>query len=112
MNAQSGQSPELAQVKELQAQVSHYQKLYQSRVEKDLQKENILQTTIRERNNYQEIHPLLEKKITDLENALLNLAKQKIKGKKDAERLLANLTEDFQKSKSEHQRLVNELETN
>ncbi|CAJ0925548.1 19194_t:CDS:2 [Entrophospora sp. SA101] len=86
---QAGKEPaENRQIKELQNQVHHYQKLYQSRVEKDLAKENILQSITRERNNYQATQPLLEQKITDLETSLLNLAKQKIKGKKAAEKLL------------------------
>jgi len=58
---------------DLKQQVNHYQTLYQKRVERGLG---------------------FEKKVSDLETALLNLAKQKLKGKKDA------------------QRLVNQLETN
>ena len=62
-----------SQLSELRTEVNHYQTLYQKRVERGLG---------------------FEKKVSDLETALLNLAKQKLKGKKDA------------------QRLVNQLETN
>ncbi|CAH1756747.1 3948_t:CDS:10 [Entrophospora sp. SA101] len=40
----------------------------------------------------QALQPLLEKKIADLESQLLNLAKQKIKGKKEAEELEAEIS--------------------
>jgi len=52
---------------------------------------------------------LAQAKITALENQLISLAKQKIKGKKDAQSLLKKLTEDFQQSKSESEKLVKEL---
>src|SRR6185312_6094777 len=94
-------------LKDLQNQVQHYQKLYQQRVEKDLtgnqaqeiqQLNQQLEQTVQD---YQEINEeliqvkeynqLYQQKITDLENSLLNLAKQKLKGKKEAQRLLSEL---------------------
>ena len=74
--------PDNQELPELRNQVQHYQTLYQKRVARD-----VLLTS-------KEYPEMLEKKVGDLETALLNLAKQKIKGKKDAEKL------------------VNELETN
>src|SRR6185312_11436818 len=92
---------------DLQNQVKHYQKLYQDRVKKDLagnQTQGIQQLNQQleqTSQDYQEINEeliqtqeynqLYQQKITDLENSLLNLAKQKLKGKKDAEKLLAEL---------------------
>jgi len=94
-------------LKELKNQVQHYQKLYQDRVKKDLagnqaqeiqQLNQQLEQTVQD---YQEINEeliqikeynqLYQQKITDLENSLLNLAKQKIKGKKEAQKLLTDL---------------------
>jgi len=95
------------QIQELKNQVQHYQKLYQDRVKKDLagnqaqeiqQLNQQLEQTVQD---YQEINEeliqikeynqLYQQKITDLENSLLNLAKQKLKGKKEAQRLLSEL---------------------
>ncbi|CAH1756988.1 6483_t:CDS:10 [Entrophospora sp. SA101] len=107
---QAGKEPaENRQIKELQNQVHHYQKLYQSRVEKDLAKENILQSITRERNNYQATQPLLEQKITDLETSLLNLAKQKIKGKKAAEKLLTKDKTNYQQQQEKSTARINYL---
>jgi len=94
-------------LKELKNQVQHYQKLYQDRVKKDLvgnqtqEIQQLNQQLEQTSQDYQEINEeliqikeynqLYQQKITDLENSLLNLAKQKIKGKKDAEKLLAEL---------------------
>jgi protein involved in sex pheromone biosynthesis len=62
---------------ELKQQVNHYQTLYQKRVEKDLGSEEIIN--------------LKNQKISKLETSLLNLAKQKLKGNKDSEKLLNDL---------------------
>src|SRR4051794_37464816 len=67
---------------DLKQQVNHYQTLYQKRVER-----YILLTS-------KEYPIMLEKKVGDLEIALLNLAKQKIKGKKEAIELLNQLEEN------------------
>src|SRR6185312_15612485 len=95
------------QIQELKNQVKHYQKLYQDRVKKDLagnqaqEIQQLNQQLEQTSQDYQEINEeliqtkeynqLYQQKITDLENSLLNLAKQKLKGKKDAEKLLAEL---------------------
>jgi len=42
-------------------------------------------------NQVQHYQKLYQQKLTDLETSLLNLAKQKLKGKKEAERLLTDL---------------------
>jgi hypothetical protein len=47
--------------------------------------------TNREKIKIAKYQELLEKKTEDLENQLVNLAKQKIKGKKEAEKLLEEL---------------------
>jgi len=94
-------------LKDLQNQVQHYQKLYQQRVEKDLtgnqaqEIQQLNQQLAQTSQDYQEINEeliqtkeynqLYQQKITDLENSLLNLAKQKLKGKKEAQRLLNDL---------------------
>jgi len=93
-------------LKQLQTELKHYQSLYQKRVEKNLldtetlnseweirynQLENLNNQTNREKNELAKYQVLLEKKVADLEQQLLNLAKQKIKTKKDAEKLLTNL---------------------
>src|SRR5205085_5211862 len=92
---------------ELRNQVQHYQKLYQDRVKKDLtgnqaqEIQQLNQQLTQTSQDYQEINEeltetkeynqLYQQKITDLENSLLNLAKQKLKGKKEAEKLLTDL---------------------
>jgi len=94
-------------LKELKNQVQHYQKLYQDRVKKDLagnqtqEIQQLNQQLEQTSQDYQEINEeliqakeynqLYQQKITDLENSLLNLAQQKIKGKKEAKKLLAEL---------------------
>ncbi|CAH1755711.1 4964_t:CDS:2 [Entrophospora sp. SA101] len=83
------------EISELRNQVNHYQKLYQTRVEKDL--------------NQQEYSGMLNQKITDLENSLLNLAKQKIKGKKDAEQLLKHQLTQLKTYQSEQAKFQQEL---
>src|SRR4051812_40216771 len=70
------------ETQDLKQQVNHYQTLYQKRVGRD-----ILLTS-------KEYPEMLEKKVGDLETALLNLAKQKIKGKKEAIELLNQLEEN------------------
>ncbi|CAG8774804.1 11484_t:CDS:1, partial [Ambispora leptoticha] len=65
------------QITNLQQEVQYYQTLYEKRVEKDLANQGHLSN--------------LENKITALEKQLFSLAKQKIKGKKEAEQLLNNL---------------------
>ncbi|CAG8455328.1 12944_t:CDS:2 [Ambispora gerdemannii] len=62
----------LDELSELKSQLEHCQTLYQKRVAKDLDAETL--------NSKQ--------KITDLETALLNLAQQKLKDKKEAQELL------------------------
>ena len=88
------------EIKELQSQVNHYQTLYQKRVEKDLevdQSEKIKQLTLTnqqlESNLTSETQTknLYSQKIANLENQLLDLARSKIKGQKDAKELLTKL---------------------
>jgi len=95
------------QIQELKNQVQHYQKLYQDRVKKDLagnQEEEIQQLNqqlVQTSQDYQETYEELtqvkeynrayQEKIDALETQLLSLAKQKIKGKKEAQRLLSEL---------------------
>ena len=102
-------------LKELKNQVQHYQKLYQDRVKKDLagnqtqEIQQLNQQLEQTSQDYQEINEeliqtqeynqLYQQKITDLENSLLNLAKQKLKGKKDAEKLLAELESNWKQEK-------------
>ena|SRR6185437_9792754 len=110
--------PSNQEIKDLQQQVSHYQTLYQKRVEKDIggvsqskydelasefsqfkelasQKQDQLTAT------YQTSQALFQTKLSNLENQLLNLARQKIKGKKEAENLLNNLETNFSQQKIE-----------
>ena len=102
-------------LKDLQNQVQHYQKLYQQRVEKDLtgnqaqEIQQLNQQLAQTSQDYQEINEeliqtkeynqLYQQKITDLENSLLNLAKQKLKGKKEAQRLLNDLETNWKQDK-------------
>jgi hypothetical protein len=76
-NNQPNISDNSQKVKELQQQVNHYKTLYQKRVEKDLGSEEIIK--------------LKNQKVSELETSLLNLAKQKLKGNKDTEKLLNEL---------------------
>jgi type II secretory pathway pseudopilin PulG len=95
-------------IQDLKQQINHYQTLYQKRVAKDLEVDQSAQiqqlseefqsyktTAENEKNEIvteKEIQiQLFQQKITDLETALLNLAKQKLKGKKQAEQLLKDL---------------------
>ena len=67
--------PNNQELRELRNQVNHYQTLYQKRVEKDLAGEE----------------KLYQQKINDLEKQLLDLAKQKTKGKKELQELVQQL---------------------
>src|SRR5438105_10836604 len=98
-NSQSSLIVESPITQQLRSELSHYQTLYENRVKKDLagnqaqeiqQLNQQLEQTVQD---YQEINEeliqtkeynqLYQQKITDLETSLLNLAKQKLKGKKD-----------------------------
>jgi hypothetical protein len=76
-NNQPKISDNSSEIQELKQQSQHYQTLYQKRVERDLGSEEIIN--------------LKEQKITGLETSLLNLAKRKVKGQKDAEKVLNEL---------------------
>src|SRR6185503_3773315 len=95
------------QLQELKNQVQHYQKLYQDRVKKDLagnqekeiqqlnqqlaQTSQDYQETYEELTQVKEYNQAYQEKIAALETQLLSLAQQKIKGKKEAQRLLTDL---------------------
>ena len=110
--------PNSQELQELRNQANHYQTLYQKRVEKDIggadqnkynelasefsqfkalasQKQAQLTTT------YQTSQTLFQTKLSNLESQLLNLARQKIKGKKEAQVLLNNLETNFSQQKTE-----------
>ena len=55
-------------------------------------------------NQVQHYQKLYQQKLTDLETSLLNLAKQKLKGKKEAERLLTYLEikQEYEKRKDKN----------
>jgi hypothetical protein len=72
-------------IHDLKRQVQHYQTLYQKRINQDLEA--------------QELASLREQKITDLGQQLINLAKRKIKGQKEAEKLVQQLEENGNKDK-------------
>ncbi|CAI2185133.1 13961_t:CDS:1 [Funneliformis geosporum] len=110
------------EISKLESELQHYQNLYQKRVEKDIDNEEKItslvqeyqinltakETTIKENQQTKE---LFSQKIKDLETSLINLAKQKIKGKKDAEKLINNLTETLQEeSKLNYQSKREKLE--
>lgn len=104
------------QVQDLQQQVQHYQTLYQKRVAKDLEKDQtaqIQQLTLNNQelaSNLEDHHQrndLFQQKISSLESQLLNLAKQKLIGKKQAQELLGNLKSNWQQDKN----LWNKTET-
>jgi hypothetical protein len=71
------------ELQNLKNQVQHYQTLYQKRVERDIGGEKVIQ--------------LKDQKITNLESSLLNLAKQKVKGQKDAKKILNELETSWSK---------------
>ena len=122
--------PDNQVIQELKQQINHYQTLYQKRVEKDLevdQNQKIEELTKSNRqltenfqnfktvaenektelvNQHQQTQEFLTNKITDLETSLLNLAKQKIKGKKEAERLLNELEKNWQSDKEQKERTI------
>jgi hypothetical protein len=92
--------PNSQELQDLQQQVQHYQTLYQKRVAKDLetdQSAQIQQLTLTNQqleNNLsgaRENNNLFQQKVGDLETQLINLAKQKIKGKKEAQALVKQL---------------------
>ncbi|CAI2178382.1 2464_t:CDS:10 [Funneliformis geosporum] len=72
------------EISKLEGELRHYQTLYQKRMEKDIDNETIIKEN-------QQTKELFSQKIKDLETSLINLAKQKIKGGKDAEKLLSDL---------------------
>jgi hypothetical protein len=51
-----------------------------------------------------------DQKITDLETSLLNLAKQKVKGKKEFEQVLKELEKNWQNKTSHYQKTASEIE--
>jgi len=124
------QSPHIIEspnTQQLRSELNHYQSLYQKRVQKDLdaqtlnsewetrynQLESLNNQTNREKNELAKYQVLIEKKVEDLETQLLNLAKQKIKGKKDAERLLTNLETQWNQDKEnwqQNQQILHKLQ--
>jgi hypothetical protein len=92
---QQNNQPKLAsnsqELQDLKQQVQHYQTLYQKRIAKDLGGENIIKQKDQNLANLQNQKELLTQKIKDQDTALINLAKQKIKGQKQVEQLLNNL---------------------
>ena len=92
--------PNSQEIQDLKQQINHYQTLYQKRVEKDLeadQSEKIKKLTLTNQqltsNSDQttEKSQLFEQKIKDQDAALINLARRKIKGKKEAGKILSEL---------------------
>src|SRR6266487_3022366 len=78
------------ELKKLQSEVQHYQTLYQKRVAKDLegdQTEKIKELTVNLAQATEQSQ-LFEQKIKAQDTALMDLAKRKIKGKKEAEKIL------------------------
>ena len=84
------------ELKELRNQVNHYQTLYQKRVEADItgNQEKQIQSLTENLTSSQQQNSLYQQKIISVEKQLLDIAKQKVKGKKDAERLLIQLEKD------------------
>ncbi|CAJ0749268.1 10302_t:CDS:2 [Entrophospora sp. SA101] len=83
------------------------------RVGKLIGSKKILQPITAERDNFQATQPLLEQKITDLETALLNLAKQKIKEAKvqelnNVEKNLNDLARKFNELQAKKAKLERE----
>lgn len=104
------------EIQELQKELNHYQTLYQKRVQKDLAADQTAQINQLTLNNQQlasnleqvsQRNSLFQQKIGSLESQLLNLAKQKLTGKKEAQELLENLKNNWQKDKD----LWNKTET-
>ena len=130
--------PNNQEFQELKNQANHYQTLYQKRVKKDIeadQSEKIKQLTFsnqqlaEEFNNYktvaenkitelisesQQKQEILTKKITDLENQVLNIAKQKLTDKKEFQELMKQLESNLNSEKEKsnlYQQKVNDQNT-
>jgi DNA repair exonuclease SbcCD ATPase subunit len=117
--------PDNKEISELKNQVQHYQTLYQKRVAKDLEADQSAKIKELTQNNQQlteefqsykfttetkqaeivsqsqQIKTVHSKKIKDLESQLLDLAKRKIKGKKEAEKLIKELESNWEEKKLE-----------
>ncbi|CAG8574249.1 13002_t:CDS:10, partial [Ambispora leptoticha] len=104
---ENNQSPliiESPNTQKLRTELNYYQTLYEKRVKKDSETEVLHQQV-------QEHAKLLEQKIEDLGKQLINLARQKIKGKKEAEELLKNLEKKIKTTlQSEKNLLMKEKE--
>jgi hypothetical protein len=95
--------PSSQQISELKQQINHYQTLYQKRVEKDLagNQEKEIQTLTANNQQLEQEKNIYQQKVGDLETSLLNLAKKKVKGKKEASQLVNDLKRDWEKQKLE-----------
>src|SRR5437016_3438711 len=98
------------QITELQQEVQHYQNLYQKRVQKDVEADQTEKVKKLTENNQQlaenlsqtnQQNSLYQQKINAQDTALLNLARSKIKGKKEAETLLNELETKWSKKEIE-----------
>jgi capsule polysaccharide export protein KpsE/RkpR len=95
--------PNSQQISELKQQINHYQTLYQKRVQKDLagNQEKEIQTLTANNQQLEQEKNIYQQKVGDLETSLLNLAKKKVKGKKEASQLVNDLKRDWEKQKLE-----------
>jgi hypothetical protein len=95
--------PSSQQISELKQQINHYQTLYQKRVQKDLagNQEKEIQTLTANNQQLEQEKNIYQQKVGDLETSLLNLAKKKVKGKKEASQLVNDLKRDWEKQKLE-----------
>ncbi|CAJ0836771.1 8504_t:CDS:2 [Entrophospora sp. SA101] len=86
-------------LKETSEQLAHAQQESAELAQQKEQLQKDLTQSLQQLAQAQENQSLLEQKITDLETSLFNLAKQKLKGKKEASELVAQLETNCQ----EHQ---------
>lgn len=85
-------------VQELKSQLNYYQNLARAKVQEYCG------------NHHSHLIPAYQQKITDLENSLLSLAKQKIKGQKEASELLTKLESNWQQDKKTWEQQQAQLE--
>src|SRR3954453_9587442 len=85
--------PNNQELSELRNQANHYQTLYQKRVEADItgNQEKQIQSLTENLTQSQQENNLYQQKISYLENQVLGIAKQKVKGEKEFQQLIKQL---------------------
>lgn len=96
------QSQELSQLKN---QIQHWQTLYQKGIETSITgHQEEIQSLTENLTSSQQQNSLYQQKISDLEKQVLDIAKQKVKGKKEFQQLIEQLEDMCNNSLKEKER--------